>query len=171
MIIEEVWDMKALPSFLRSKVFFLLLLFVFIVSSRMTIAEEKKEKTLFERLGGEYPIAVVVDQFIDILLVNDILNANPAIKEARDRVPRAGLKFHVTALVCQTTGGPCQYTGRSMEEAHAHLNITEKEWQAMLSDFRRVLNNNGVPEREQKELIAIVEGTKGAIVSTKEMNK
>ncbi len=163
--------MQTFPSIVRSKVFFSLIVLVFLFSAGTTIAEEKKEKPLYERLGGEYPIAVVVDQFIDLLLVNDVLNANPAIKEARDRVPRAGLKFHVTALVCQTTGGPCQYTGRSMEEAHAHLNITEREWQAMLSDFRRVLNNNRVPEREQKELIAIVESTKGAIVVTKGMKK
>jgi hemoglobin len=163
--------MKKISSFFKSKVFFSLIILAFLLSAVTITAEEKKEKTLYERLGGEYPIAVVVDQFIDILLINDVLNANPAIKEARDRVPRAGLKFHVTALVCQTSGGPCQYTGRSMEEAHAHLNITEREWQAMLSDFRRVLNNNQVPEREQKELIAIVESTKGAIVVTKEMKK
>jgi hemoglobin len=122
------------------------------------------QPTLYERLGGVYPIAVVVDAFIDVLLVNDVLNANPAIKAARDRVPPAGLKYHVTALVCQVTGGPCSYTGRSMKDAHAHLHITEREWQAMLADFRRILNNFGVPEAEQQELVAIVESTKGDIV-------
>lgn len=123
-----------------------------------------QDRSLYERLGGEYPIAVVVDAFIDLLLVNDVLNANPAIREARDRVPAPGLKYHVTALVCQATGGPCTYTGRGMKEAHAHLNITEREWQAMLADLRRVLTNFGVPEREQQELFAIVEGTKADIV-------
>lgn len=123
-----------------------------------------QEATLFERLGGVYPIASVVDVFIDLLLHNDVLNANPAIREARDRVPAPGLKYHVTALVCEATGGPCTYTGRSMEEAHAHLNIGEREWQAMLSDLRRTLNDFQVPEAEQEELIAIVQSTKGAIV-------
>jgi hemoglobin len=51
-----------------------------------------------------------------------------------------------------------------MKETHAHLNISEKEWQAMLADFRRVLNNYGVPEKEQGELVAIVESTKKDIV-------
>lgn len=134
-------------------------------------AAEKAEKSLYERLGGEYPIAVVVDSFIDLLLVNDVLNANPAIREARDRVPTPGLKYHVSALVCQVTGGPCKYTGRTMKEAHTHLNITEREWQAMLSDFRRVLNNYRVPEREQRELIAIVESTKKDIVVSGARNK
>jgi hemoglobin len=62
--------------------------------------------SLYERLGGAYAIATVVDDFIEALLVNDVLNANPAIAEARAHVPKAGLKFHVTALVCQVTGGP-----------------------------------------------------------------
>jgi hemoglobin len=127
----------------------------------------QQPKSLYERLGGAYPISVVVDSFIDLLLVNDMLNANPAIKAARDRVPAAGLKFHVTALVCQTTGGPCNYTGRAMQPSHAHLNIGEKEWQAMLADFRRVLNNYGVPAQEQRELVAIVESTKKDILVRK----
>ena len=68
-------------------------------------AEEAAAPSLYERLGGVYSIATVVDDFIDRLLVNDTLNANPAIDAARKRVPRAGLKFQVTALVCQVTGG------------------------------------------------------------------
>ncbi len=121
-------------------------------------------QTLYERLGGAYPIASVVDVFIDLLLHNDVLNANPQIRAARDRVPRAGLKFHVTTLVCQATGGPCNYVGRSMKAAHAHLGISERDWQAMLADFRRVLNDFRVPQREQNELVAIVESTKADIV-------
>ena len=144
------------------------LVFVFVLGMLWigipTIAQEKPKPSLYERLGGVYPIATVVDTFIELLLVNNVLNANPAIKEARDRVPKAGLKYRVTALVCQASGGPCKYTGRSMKETHAQLYITEREWQAMLDDFRRTLNNYRVPEREQKELIAIVESTKKDIV-------
>ena len=132
-----------------------------------TAAEAQPTKSLYDRLGGVSPISVVVDTFIDLLFVNDVLNANPAIKAARDRVPRAVLKYHVTALVCQETGGPCKYTGRGMKESHAHLNISEKEWQAMLADFRRAMNNYGVPAKEQQELLAIVESTKKDIVVRK----
>ena len=125
-------------------------------------AEEKK--SLYDRLGGAYAIATVVDAFIEKLLVNDTLNANPAIKEARTRVPKAGLKFHVTALVCQVTGGPQTYTGRSMKDAHRHLHITEKEWDAMVRDFVEVLDQFKVPKAEQNELLTIVGSTKGDIV-------
>ena len=138
-----------------------------VVASVLNAADPQPAKSLYDRLGGVYPISVVVDSFIDLLLVNDVLNSNPAIKAARDRVPPAGLKFHVTTLVCQHTGGPCQYTGRAMKESHSHLNISEKEWQAMAADFRRVLNNYGVPAKEQKELFAIVESTKQDIVAGK----
>ena len=128
------------------------------------LAQDPPAPTLHERLGGTYAIASVVDVFIDLLLHNDVLNANPEIRAARDRVPAPGLKFQVTALVCQVTGGPCTYGGRTMKDSHAHLNITEGEWQAMLADFQRVLNDFRVPQSEQSELIAIVESTKADIV-------
>ncbi|MBI3004354.1 MAG: group 1 truncated hemoglobin [Ignavibacteriales bacterium] len=136
----------------------------------LSVAQEKsakkstKEKSLYERLGGTYAIATVVDDFIERLLVNDILNANTAIKEARDRVPKAGLKFRVTSLVCQVTGGPEKYAGRSMKESHKHLNIKEKEWKAMADDFKATLDKFKVPEKEQQELFEIVNSTKNDIV-------
>jgi hemoglobin len=127
-------------------------------------AAQSSPEPLYQRLGGVYSIATVVDDFIERLLVNDTLNANPAINEARARVPKAGLKFHVTTLVCEVTGGPCKYTGRSMKEAHDHLDINEAQWQAMVADFRKTLERFEVPSQEQDELIAIVESTKKDIV-------
>ncbi|MBI4420788.1 MAG: group 1 truncated hemoglobin [Gemmatimonadetes bacterium] len=122
------------------------------------------QPSLFDRLGGVYPISVVVDDFIERLLGNNTLNANPAINAARKSVPAPGLKFHVTTLVCSVTGGPCKYTGRGMKESHAHLNIKEKEWQAMLAEFQVTLDQFKVPAKEQGELVAIVESTKTDIV-------
>jgi hemoglobin len=123
-------------------------------------------KLLYERLGGVYNIATVVDDFIERLLVNDTLNANPALKDARARVSKAGLKFQVTALVCEATGGPCKYTGRTMKEAHARLNINEAQWQAMVADFTNTISAFKVPAKEQQELVSIVESTKGDIVQS-----
>jgi hemoglobin len=141
------------------------LLIILSINSTSNFAQEQKEKSLYERLGGVYAIATVVDDFIERLLVNDVLNSNPAIKEARDRVPKAGLKFRVTALVCQVTGGPEVYTGRNMKDAHKHLNITEKEWDAMVADFKKTLDKFKVPQKEQDELFAIVSSTKQDIVT------
>ncbi len=122
-------------------------------------------KALYDRLGGVYSIATVVDDFIERLLVNDTLNANPAINQARAHVPKAGLKFQVTALVCEVTGGPCKYTGRAMKESHQQLNITEEQWQAMVIDFQKTLDKFKVPANEQAELITIVGSTKNDIVT------
>lgn len=134
-----------------------------VAASQPAPAQENRP-SLYERLGGVYSIATVVDDFVERLLVDPALNANPAISEARARVPKAGLKFHVTALVCGVTGGPCKYSGRPMKEAHQHLNITQAQWDAMLVDFKATLARFKVPQPEQQELIAIVESTKGDIV-------
>ncbi len=136
-----------------------------------TAQAQDKQRSLYDRLGGAYSIAAVVDDFIERLLVNATLNANPAINEARARVPKAGLKFHVTTLVCEVTGGPCKYTGRAMKEAHQHLNITQAEWDAMVGDFRITLDKFKVPQTEQQELIAIVGGTKKDIVRSSSVSQ
>jgi hemoglobin len=125
---------------------------------------QDQPKSLYDRLGGVYSIATVVDDFIERLLVNNTLNANPAINRARAHVPKAGLKFQVTALVCEVTGGPCKYTGRAMKESHQHLNITEGQWEAMAADFKKTLDEFKVPAKEQQELITIVGSTKNNIV-------
>ena len=133
-------------------------------AAAQTPATQEKPKSLYERLGGVYSIAAVVDDFIERLLVNDTLNANSAINDARARVPKAGLKFQVTALVCEVAGGPCKYTGRTMKESHRRLNITETQWEAMAADFRQTLDKFKVPQKEQQELISIVGSTKKDIV-------
>lgn len=132
----------------------------------MLAAEEaaKKDASLYDRLGGLAPISVVVSDFIDALVPDSVLNANPAIDAARKQVPPAYLKYHVTAMVCQATGGPCQYHGRGMKESHAHLNITETEWDRMLTLFKAVLAKHQVPAPETQELLDIVDSTKADIV-------
>ncbi len=149
----------------KTLLFSIMLTAVLFNYSTTNAQEMKSEKSLYDRLGGTYAIATVVDDLIERLLVNDVLNANPAIYEARDRVPKAGLKFRVTAMVCQATGGPETYKGRSMYDAHKHLNITEKEWDAMAADFKMSLDKFKVPEKEQQEIFDILGSTKKDIVT------
>jgi hemoglobin len=106
----------------------------------------------------------VVSDFIDALVPDAVLNANPAIDAARKRVPAPYLKYHVTALVCQATGGPCKYHGRGMKESHTNLKITEREWDRMVTIFKEVLAKHRVPQKETQELLAIVDSTKTEIV-------
>jgi hemoglobin len=120
--------------------------------------------TLYERLGGAYSIATVVDDFIDRIMTDPRLNTNPAVDEAHHRVLPAGFKYLVTEMVCWATGGPQQYTGRSMADSHRHLHITAQEWGAFLDDFQQTLDKFQVPALEQGELQAIVQSTYGDIV-------
>lgn len=150
--------------FFRVGILLSAVILVNLLAPNSPLADEKPKQSLYQRLGGVYNIAPVVDEFLEVLYIDDVLNANPRIKEARDRVPKAYLKYHVTSMVCQASGGPEKYTGRGMKESHQHLNITEKEWQAMLVDFKKVLDKFKVPGQEQNELIAIVESTKKDIV-------
>ena len=120
--------------------------------------------TLYERLGGVYPIATVVDDLIDRVMVDSRLNANPRVDEAHHRVAPAGFKYLVTEMVCWAAGGPQKYTGRSMYESHKEMKITAGEWEAFMDDLRQTLDKFGGPAQEQAELKAIVESTRADIV-------
>lgn len=125
---------------------------------------DQDQPSLYERLGGVYNIATVVDDFIDRIMVDPRLNANPRVDEAHHRVSPPGFKYLVTEMVCQATGGPQRYSGRSMKDSHEHLRIAAAEWEAFLDDFQQTLDKFEVPRAEQEELKAIVDSTRGDIV-------
>jgi hemoglobin len=120
--------------------------------------------SLYDRLGGVYAIAAVVDDFIDRVMEDPILNANHKVDEAHHRVSRAGFKYLVTEMVCWAAGGPQQYTGRSMFDSHAHLDITGDEWVQFMADLNASFDQFGVPQQERDELVAIVQSTRQDIV-------
>ena len=120
--------------------------------------------SLYERLGGINNVAVLIDDVIERSYVNEVLKANPRIEEAHKRFPKPVYKFNATALAGMVMGGPQKYTGRSLKEAHQHLMATEREWQALLAIFRDSMNSFKVPPKEQDEVLAIIESTKGDIV-------
>jgi len=126
--------------------------------------QPEEKPSLYDRLGGVYSIATVVDDFIDRIMVDPRLNANPQVNEAHHRVPPAGFKYLVTEMVCWATGGPQKYTGRSMADSHAQLKITGEEWDAFLDDFQQTLDKFKVPAEEQAELKTIVNTTRSDIV-------
>lgn len=126
--------------------------------------EADKSPSLYDRLGGVYNVATVVDDLIDRVMNDDRLNKNPAVDEAHHRVSPAGFKYLVTEMVCWAAGGPQQYTGRPMGDSHRHLGITQDEWASFMDDLHQSLTRFQVPQPEQAELVAIVESTKDAIV-------
>jgi hemoglobin len=109
------------------------------------MSAQPTQLSLYERLGGIYSIACVVDDFIDRVMTDPRLNANPAVNEAHHKVPPPGFKYLVIEMVGWATGGPQKYTGRPMRESHEHLNITPKEWEAFMDDFQQTLDKSVYP--------------------------
>src|SRR5436305_3285460 len=125
---------------------------------------ETQPSSLYDRLGGIYPIATVVDDLIDRVMVDDRLNKNPRVDEAHHRVLPPGFKYLVAEMLAEAAGGPQRYSGRSMEDSHRELLITTDEWDAFMDDLNQSLDQFAVPQREKSEVIAIIDSTRSAIV-------
>ena len=133
------------------------------------------EATLYERLGGVFAIAAVVDHFSDAIVKNPIVgqaSANPQLREWHTnnlgRLP--GLKWMRTLWVCQVAGGPQQYvatrpgsTDLGLEEAHRNLRIAPSEFDEVAAELGRTLDAVGVPEQEKGEVLAAFAAHKGEV--------
>src|SRR5437764_9139104 len=108
------------------------------------------ERTLFDRLGGMDAITAVVQAFRDRVAKDDRIN----LKFARTDLAR--LTKMLLDQVCEATGGPCQYLGRSMKEAHAGMGVTTGEFEALVKDSVATLDQFKGGKRKQDELLAIV---------------
>lgn len=123
------------------------------------------EQTLYERLGGYNAIAACSDDLTERLYVNDTLNSNPAIGEFHARGNKEGFKTILSAWVIEFTGGPKAYFGRPMDEAHAHLKVTDREFSIVMTECRTTLYKFNVPERELEELMGLLESYRSRIVT------
>ncbi|CAG1010832.1 Group 1 truncated hemoglobin GlbN [Phycisphaerales bacterium] len=132
-------------------------------STQPATAKEAK-KSLYDRLGGADGIATVIDDFVPRVATNPVITANPQVAASLAKASVPGIKFKLTAQVCDVTGGPWKYAGRGMKEAHANLNISEAEWNAGVADLRASLDKFHVPTAEQDELIGLIATTRKDIV-------
>jgi hemoglobin len=127
------------------------------------------EKSLYERLGGVYAIAAVVDRFSDQLLENPkIVNANSQLKEwhtekYKERLP--GLKFNRTLWVCAVSGGPYEYTAKSLHDAHLELHIPPEVFDEVAAELGRALDYFKVPRREKEETLAAFDAQKSHVTA------
>jgi hemoglobin len=133
------------------------------------------EPSLYERLGGVFAIAAVVDHFSDAVVQNPIAgkaSKNPQLREwsnnKPDRLP--GLKFMRTLWVCNVAGGPLSYvatkpgsTPLGLEEGHRELHITPEEFDEVAAELGRSLDHFGVPSREKDEVLAAFAAHKGEV--------
>ncbi|WP_049902979.1 group I truncated hemoglobin [Halococcus agarilyticus] len=133
--------------------------------------EAGEGESLYERLGGAYGIAGAVDDLVDRLYHNDALNENPAVREFHEEGQTAGFKYLVTAWSIEATGGPEVYGGRNMEEAHEHLDVTEREFDMVYTAIEHSLNQVGVPEQETEEFMDIIESYRDMVVADRDYDE
>ncbi|TMD43267.1 MAG: group 1 truncated hemoglobin [Chloroflexi bacterium] len=114
--------------------------------------------SLYERLGGMEAITAVIDDFRDRVAADTRINQ----KFARTDLGR--LKKMLVDQVCEATGGPCRYTGRSMKEAHAGMGVTDGEFAALVGDLVATLDRFKVPKAEQNEILGVLGPLKPEIV-------
>jgi hemoglobin len=138
---------------------------------------EKSDKSLYERLGGIFAIAAVVDHFSDAVVKNPIVgekSKNPQLREWHtknlERLP--GLKFMRTLWVAQASGGPYQFkatkpgkTPLGLEEAHRDLKISPAEFDEVAAELGRTLDFVKVPKREKDEVLAAFAAHKDEVIA------
>ena len=130
-----------------------------------TESAQAQEKTLYERLGGVFAIAAVVDHFSDDIVKNPIVGKESKNKQLREwhtknleRLP--GLKFMRTLWVCEVSGGPFKFsptkpgaTLLGLEEAHRDLKISPAEFDEVAAELGRTLDTFKVPKKEKDEVL------------------
>ncbi len=133
------------------------------------------DASLYERLGGVFAIAAVVDHFSDAVIANPKVGAgseNPQLDDwsTRQQARLPGLKFMRTLWVCNVAGGPFPYVGThpgstpiGLEEAHKDLRITPAEFDEVAAELTRSLDAFKVPDREKGEVLAAFAAHKGEV--------
>jgi hemoglobin len=142
------------------RVVFVCLIFAACASN----AAAQTPASLYKRLGGYDAVAAVTDEFI-ARLAGDKQLSRFLVGLSTDSQKK--LRQNVVDQLCEATGGPCLYTGRSMKTSHAGLAITENDWQATVNHLIAALDKFKVPEKEKNELLAIASSLKPDIVQAK----
>jgi hemoglobin len=117
--------------------------------------DDKKEASLYDRLGKVESISAVVDQFLGNVVADNRINGRFSATVASPAKVQA-LRDNLIDQICQATGGPCVYEGKTMVAAHTGMNITANEFNALVEDLVAALDSFDVPEKEKNELLAIL---------------
>lgn len=142
------------------------------------VPKAEKRQTLYERLGGETGVAAIIDDFTARVM------EDPRVNWQRSGIKRGGLfrsnrsvawdpnpgnvanlKKHLAQFIAVAAGGPPVYDGKDIKQSHADMQISNPEFDAAIGDMKASLDKLQVPDKEQKELLAILESTRPEIVT------
>ena len=121
-------------------------------------AQPPAKDALYRELGGMEGITRVVD------LSLQRINADARINTLFAKTDHNDLRRLVIEQICEATGGPCKYTGRSMQEAHSGLNLTNKDFDAFVGDLTGAMDDAKVPKTSQKKLLALLSPMRPQVV-------
>ena len=120
-------------------------------------------KSLYERLGERKGIEKLVDGIVDRHMINPIIKPRfLPYKEDPENLKK--IKEHLTEFICAGTGGPQDYTGKTMENTHRGMNISEAEYMAATDDIMETLEDHNIDEKSKNEMLAIAYSLKEQIM-------
>lgn len=122
------------------------------------VAADGGSRSLYDRLGGKGAITAVVDTFVGNVAGDKRINGY----FASTNIPT--LKMHLVNQICEASGGPCKYTGRTMKQTHAGMGVNEAAFNALVEDLVKALDHHKVGKQEQDDLLGVLGPMKGDIV-------
>lgn len=140
-------------------------------SAEVRGAETAEAPSLYERLGGVFGIAAIMDVLTDRLFDSVSANRNPYVAKMHERNGRPGFKFMVTGWSVEVTGGPRCYPGRDMHDAHKNMVATEEDFDVVALEIAASMSFCGVGVREQKEYLAIIESYRRQVIDAPQNEK
>jgi hemoglobin len=132
--------------------------FAVALSACASAPTSKSDDSLYRDLGGTVGITNVVDIFLARV------DADLRINLFFEKTDHKDLRDLVIAQICEASGGPCKYSGRSMEEAHSGLNLTDADFGAFVEDLVASMNEAKVSKQAQDRLLAILGPMKAQVV-------
>lgn len=125
--------------------------------------DQRKEESLFERLGGTQGISALVDDIVDAHMVNPAIQAR-FLPSKDDPEHFAAVKQHLCNFLAAGTGGPVEYKGKDMPAAHRGMNINEAEYLHTLDDILFALDKHNIDTQTRNEVLAIAYSLKDQII-------
>jgi hemoglobin len=150
---------------------------IYLLPARNEVFRTMGESSLYDRLGGVFAIAAVVNQFSDAIIENPKVgkqSENPELRawsnDQPDRLP--GLKWMRTLWVCNVAGGPFEFvatrpgaTSLGLEEAHRDLHISPEEFDEVAAELGRSLDRFNVPQQEKEEVLGAFAAHKDEVIA------
>jgi hemoglobin len=139
----------------------LMIMSLVLMAGSVQAADGAKGKSLYDRLGGKGAITAVVETFVGNVGGDTRINGFFGITDLTK------LKMHLVNQICEASGGPCKYTGRTMKQTHAGMGVHDAAFGALVEDLVAALDHHKVGKAEKDELLGVLGPMKSDIVEKK----